>query len=241
MLSSLVLSAVALFALVKATPLPGLGELPESKEMHEFIARQGCSRYLLINTRGTTEVQGPSAGFVTMSANVRAAVSGGREYDTVYPAGWDQNSAQATTNILAQINTGASLCPDQVYVLLGYSQGAAATYNALQQLSASSTAGKKVAAVFVIGNPERRPGFNADVDNTGGSLTDACFGIESSITAGLPRAWDSTGKVLDVCYPGDGVCCGLAITAQHLLYPSDPSTQALGTSFITQKLKAAGL
>ncbi|KAH8916293.1 carbohydrate esterase family 5 protein [Atractiella rhizophila] len=238
MLHLFALLALLVPALVKAMPTP---EASAAQEMHEFIARQGCSRYLMINTRGTTEIQGPSAGFLTMSRNIRAAISGGREYYTVYPAALDQNSAQATRNILAQINTGYSLCPDQVYVLLGYSQGAAATTNALNQLSATSAAGQKVAAVFMIGNPHREPGFTANVDNLGGDSTDLCYGISSLITASIPRAWDNTGKVRDVCYPGDGVCCGLAITAPHLLYGTDPGTQTLGTTFITSRLRAAGL
>ena len=34
-----------------------------------------------------------------MNTQIMSAVSGGKEYDTVYAAGFDQNSAVATTNV----------------------------------------------------------------------------------------------------------------------------------------------
>ena len=75
--------------------------------------------------------------------------------------------------------------------------------------------------------------------------------------AGIPANWVS--KTLDVCIlvsssvleslsertrltlmQGDGVCDtrdGVGITAQHLQYPGDASTQNLGTNFILGKLR----
>jgi hypothetical protein len=56
-------------------------------------------KLVIISTRGTTEAQGPSAGFITMISRTLATVSGGTEYDTVYPAAWDQNSSAATADV----------------------------------------------------------------------------------------------------------------------------------------------
>jgi hypothetical protein len=39
--------------------------------------RATCSRYTIINTRGTGEPQGQSSGFTTMNSNVQRQLSGG--------------------------------------------------------------------------------------------------------------------------------------------------------------------
>ena len=54
---------------------------------------------VIVDTRGTGEFQGPSVGFITMNNNIRSQVNGGQEYDTVYPAGIDQNSASGTNAV----------------------------------------------------------------------------------------------------------------------------------------------
>lgn len=61
--------------------------------------RAACSAYTLIDTRGTAEAQGPSIAFKTMNSNILSKVSGGKEYDTVYPAAADQVSTAATTDV----------------------------------------------------------------------------------------------------------------------------------------------
>ena len=46
------------------------------------IHRELISIAVLIDTRGTGEAQGPSAGFRTMNSNILSQVSGGREVRT---------------------------------------------------------------------------------------------------------------------------------------------------------------
>lgn len=58
-----------------------------------------CSSYTIIEARGTGEPQGPSMGFRTMNQQILSRVSGGKEYDVVYPAGIDQQSSQGTTDV----------------------------------------------------------------------------------------------------------------------------------------------
>lgn len=58
------LLAIASLALVSAFPIS---------------ERASCSSYTLISTRGTTELQGPSAGFRTMISQTLAAIPGGKE------------------------------------------------------------------------------------------------------------------------------------------------------------------
>jgi hypothetical protein len=54
---------------------------------------------VIISTRGTGEPQGPSSGFRTMIRNTLAAVPGGIEYDTVYPADFSQISTAGTNDV----------------------------------------------------------------------------------------------------------------------------------------------
>jgi hypothetical protein len=79
--------------------------------------------------------------------------------------------------------------------------GAAATVNALQQLAASSAGGQAVKAVFLVGDPFHLPGKESNEDQSGGKTNAGAYGIEAFRAAGgIPAAWDSSGKVLDICY-----------------------------------------
>ncbi|KAF2761774.1 cutinase [Pseudovirgaria hyperparasitica] len=195
-----------------------------------------CTSYTLINTRGTGEAQGPSAGFRTMNANIQQQVSGGRVYNTVYAAGFNQESSAGTRDIIREINAELSSNPNQCFILEGYSQGAAATVNALSQLSGNAF--NAVKGVFLIGDPEHKSGLTCNVDNMGGTTTRNVNGLSAAGSRGIPSNWVS--KTLDVCIFGDGVCDtthGRGINQQHLQYPNDASTQNLGTQFVTGKLR----
>ncbi|KAF7196280.1 putative cutinase 1 [Pseudocercospora fuligena] len=198
--------------------------------------RATCSSYTLINTRGTGEAQGPSAGFRTMNANIQSQVSGGKVYNTVYPAGANQQSQQGTQDIINKIKTTLATSPNECFILEGYSQGAAATVNALSQLTGANF--NAVKGVFLIGDPEHKSGLTCNVDNNGGTTTRNVNGLSSFGSAGIPSNWIS--KTLDVCIYGDGVCDtthGYGINAQHLQYPNDAPTQNLGTKFVVGKLR----
>lgn len=192
-------------------------------------------RTAIINTRGTGEAQGPSSGFTTMNRNIQSKLSGGKIYNTVYPADASQNSAAGTTDIVNKITTTLRTSPNECFVLEGYSQGAAATVNALSKLT--GTANSAVKAVFLIGNPQHKSGLTCNVDSTGGTTTRNVNGISAYGTYGIPSAW--VARSLDVCAYGDGVCDtthGLGINAAHLSYPRDSNVQTQGTNFVVGKL-----
>ncbi|KAF5265048.1 hypothetical protein FOXYS1_4148 [Fusarium oxysporum] len=194
-----------------------------------------CTSYTIINTRGTGEIQGPSAGFRTMNSQITSQVPGGKIYNTVYLAGYDQNSAQGTQDIIREVKSVLASNPSECFILEGYSQGAAATVNALSQLTGS--AGDAVKGVFLIGDPLHKSGLACNVDNNGGTTTKNVNGLEAFGGAGIPQNWIS--RTLDVCIFGDGVCDtthGFGINAQHLQYPNDAATQNLGTTFVVKKL-----
>jgi len=200
------------------------------------IERQNaCSSYTIINTRGTGEAQGPSAGFRTMNSNIQRQLSGGKIYNTVYAADASQNSAAGTADIVRKVQSTLASNPNECFILEGYSQGAAATTNALPKLTGASF--NAVKGVFLIGNPEHRSGLACNVDTNGGTTTKNVNGL--SYTLGrIPDNW--VAKSLDVCNYGDGVCDtthGFGINAQHLAYPNSASTQTLGTNFAVKQLK----
>lgn len=149
---------------------------------------------------------------------------------------------------------------NECFILEGYSQGAAATVDALPRLTGNAF--NAVRGVFLIGNPDHKAGLACNVDNNGGTTTRNVNGLSAFGSAGIPSNWIS--KTLDVCIlvsqvsstertnmecsvndrrdQGDGVCDttnGRGINAAHLRYPRDSATQNLGTEFIVERLQAA--
>ncbi|KAF2128716.1 carbohydrate esterase family 5 protein [Dothidotthia symphoricarpi CBS 119687] len=198
--------------------------------------RAACTSYTIINTRGTGEAQGPSSAFRTMNSNIQSQVSGGKIYNTVYAAGFDQNSAAATTDIVNKITSTLRTSPSECFLLEGYSQGAAATVNAMSKITGANF--DAVKGVYLVGDPNHKSGLSCNVDNNGGTTTRNVNGLSAAASAGIPSTWQA--KTLDVCIYGDGVCDtthGQGINAQHLQYPNDTPTQNMGTTFGVGKLR----
>ncbi|KAI4758396.1 cutinase [Aureobasidium sp. EXF-3400] len=205
------------------------------EKVEQLEKRAVCTKYTLIETRGTNEPQGPSNSFKTMNAAIIAQVMGGTEYDTVYPASIDQISVVGTTDIINQVNTGLKSDPNRCFILEGYSQGAAATVDAMPKLTGAAF--NAIKGVFLIGNPHHKAGLACNVDATGGTTTKNVNGL-TVLVSSIPATWVS--KTLDVCAYGDGVCDtthGLGITAAHLSYKSDANVQNQGIKFVTGKLQ----
>lgn len=158
-------------------------------------ASASCPSYTIINTRGTGEAQGPSSGFRTMNSRVTAALSGGKIYNTVYPADFSQNSAAGTTDIVNKITSTLSTSPNECFILEGYSQGAQATVNAMSKLTGANF--DAVKGVFLIGDPAHKSGLTCNVDNNNGTTTRNVNGLSAALGGGIPSNWVS--KTLDVC------------------------------------------
>ncbi|KAF7537858.1 hypothetical protein G7054_g3428 [Neopestalotiopsis clavispora] len=217
------LALQALFLSAHATPLASAR------------AASDCSSYTIINTRGTGEAQGESAGFKTMNSDVTSQLSGGKIYNTVYAADYSQNSEAGTQDIINKVKSTLQSSPAECFILEGYSQGAAATVNALPSLTGDLF--DAVKGVFLIGDPEHKAGLDCNVDTTGGDTTKNVNGLSAGLGKSIPDEWIS--KTLDVCAYGDGVCDtthGSGINAQHLSYPTDSNTQQLGETFIIKQL-----
>ena len=234
--------------------LPILAATAFAAPVENVEKRAACSSYTIINTRGTGEIQGESSGFRSINAKVTSQVPGGKIYNTVYAAGFDQNSMLGTADIVRKVKADLSTNPNQCFILEGYSQGAAATVNAMSQLTGASF--DAVKGVFLIGNPMHKAGLACNTDPMGGSTTDNVNGL-SVFLGSIPANWVS--KTMDVCafvsstnqihvrarlltsIQGDGVCDtthGMGINMQHLSYPLDSNTQSLGEKYITKALGA---
>ncbi|KAN0060192.1 hypothetical protein ACQY0O_007521 [Thecaphora frezii] len=198
--------------------------------------RATCSSYTIISTRGTGEIQGPSTGFISMNQQVQSAVSGGKVYNTVYPASFTQISTAGTADIIRKINSVLSSNPSECFILQGYSQGAAATVDAMPKLTGANF--DAVKGVVLIGNPKHRSGLACNVDGNGGTTTKFVNGLSAALGQ-IPDNWVS--KSLDICIYGDGVCDtthGLGINLPHLAYPTSTSVQRIGADYIKKALGA---
>ncbi|TIB10121.1 hypothetical protein E3P92_03298 [Wallemia ichthyophaga] len=194
-----------------------------------------CNDYLLISTRGTGELQGPSAGFRTMISETLNQVPNGEEYDTKYPAGFDQNTSLGVIDIINKISDGLQSCPDQRYALLGYSQGATTTLDALNSSNLSEDAKNMIEAVILIGNPYRMPNQQSNVEGLG---ADNAFGVASALSKPIPDSFDESGKALDFCYSDDCIC-NVACTgfrSGHLKYGFDMEVQNQAAQHLIEHL-----
>lgn len=226
-------------ALVKLLTLPAL-----SAATPHLLPRVDCYSYVLINTRGTGEPPGTSIGLRAMLNDILAAVPGGSTYDTRYPAAPDATQLTiriGSDDVIQFINDGLASCPDQIYALFGYSQGATVTNQVLQDFSTSSPQGQLIKSVVNIGNPYHLPNKQGNTDENCGTSTAGVTGILNPVADyGIPNAWYGTGKVRDICFSDDQVCNGVSFgnifSADHLLYGFSDSVQSCGAEFVIPKI-----
>lgn len=193
----------------------------------------------LVNARATSETQGISAGFSAMDNAVIDGVSGGQIYNVVYPADIDQDSSAATADIINQVrtaiagtsSTGALVLPPCM-VIQGYSQGAAAVVDALQNLT-DTAAMNVIKGVVLLGNPRHKPNLTCNIDPQGQDSTFGAVGAANLLGfASVPDEYIS--RTADICIEGDGICDtahALGVNQAHQSYPFDNATQSTGASF----------
>lgn len=84
--------------------------------------------------------------------------------------------------------------PNRCFILEGYSQGAAATVDAMSKITGANF--DAVKGVFLIGNPHHKSGLACNVDSNGGTTTKNVNGL-TVLVGSIPANWVS--KTLDVC------------------------------------------
>ncbi|PFH62671.1 hypothetical protein XA68_12542 [Ophiocordyceps unilateralis] len=203
-----------------------------------------CHNYVLISARGTRETAGPSLGFTDMIRLTLRQAPGGTEYDVRYPAARDYTQVTTligTADIRRRIRRGLAACPKQRYALLGYSQGATATLEALREMR-GTPAERSISAVLLLGNPYQVPGQLSTVDELGGDSTRNRTGALLNLAPGigLSKEWASSGNALNICYRGDPICSGPGPDTrgkEHIFYGFSFEVQRLGAAFLTERLK----
>ncbi|KAE8227267.1 hypothetical protein CF326_g7593 [Tilletia indica] len=201
-----------------------------------------CHDYVLVSTRGTDEPQGPSFASGGLVSHTLANIPGGVEYDIVYPAIYDADSPISGMSALkTYLRDSIEACPEQNYVLLGYSQGAYVTSLALQKHNQTDDPlFQAIKAVVLFGNPVHQPNRVGNVDEKGGNTTYGARGtILSPFTPSVPDSFATTGKLLDVCISGDFVCDFLSPARNvHGAYGATKTAQEIGWQHIAQQLSA---
>ncbi|KAJ5111230.1 cutinase-domain-containing protein [Penicillium argentinense] len=211
-----------------------------------------CSSYKLIDARGTAEPQGVSTVFYPLIENILANISGGVSLPVEYPAGPAQNTTVGEDFVLNTINEGLYHCPGQKYALFGYSQGATLMLRVLNQLDRNALS--LVKSVILVGNPYRTPGKFSSVNETGqrdhsntvGMFTHSALAANTNATIPhLSSDIDRSGKVLDYCLAGDGVCsynpaCSCQIPAGHLSYGLVDTVQTTAFEHVVSRISEGG-
>jgi cutinase len=187
-----------------------------------------CTPVEVISARGTTE---PQTGSMIMGGLSRGIASrvGGNVYEVQYPSSAEYLSSPqiGVTDTLNRIKARAAACPNQKYVLNGYSKGGIVMTDVMKKIS--QDLGAKVKAVVMYGNPY----YKANQPEAAGS---AKGGMARGIYPGMgvPASWSARTK--DFCNQGDPVCGAGANIAMHLAYGS--TAQAEGISFAVSKVNA---
>ncbi|KAJ3035985.1 hypothetical protein HDV00_003279 [Rhizophlyctis rosea] len=194
-----------------------------------------CPSIEILSARGTTEPQSGSAGmrpiFTAISSTISPLTS--TVYNVVYPADFNFATGPATgaTDIVNRINSQSSKCPNQKFVLAGYSQGAMVVVQAMNKLTDQAD---KIPAVIMFGDPYYNPSSAASAGTAKGS-GGSSGGLSLGGSTSIPSAF--VGKTKDYCDSGDAVCQThtFTITATHLGYGSKYAQDA--AQFVASKVK----
>ncbi|KAH8199711.1 hypothetical protein TruAng_006119 [Truncatella angustata] len=210
--------ALTLASFAWAGPVPVIETRQTAATSNEFTIG-GCRDVIFIWSRGSTEVGnmgtivGPpvSNGLKAKFGATKVATEG-VDYAALLstnflPGGADPVGIALMSQLLTQ---AATQCPNSKIVAGGYSQGAAMTHRAVEQLSASVIS--RIAGIVLFGDTQ--------------------YLQSNGRIANYP-----TSKTKIYCAFGDLVCAGtLTITAAHLSYGADADDAA---AFLVDRINAA--
>ncbi|TLD06037.1 uncharacterized protein PgNI_08591 [Pyricularia grisea] len=180
----------------------------------------GCKQIIMIFARGSTEIgnmgvicgpqtaNGVKSAFGASNVAVEGVDYAAGLTTNFLRGGADPAGISEMKRLIAKAN---SECPDSMLVVGGYSQGAALTHRAVENLPQAQK--DQIKAAFTFGDTQKQQDRN-QIKN-------------------FP-----TDKTNIICQPGDLVCVGtLTITPAHLTYGTRANEQV---KFITSALQAAG-
>ncbi|KAG0148079.1 hypothetical protein CROQUDRAFT_41825 [Cronartium quercuum f. sp. fusiforme G11] len=197
----------------------------------------GCKKYKIISARGTGENQLYPTTYAKFISEVLASVPDGGNYEVfVYPATVDYvaGPGEGAADAMRYISGQKSSCPKQVYVLIGYSEGAMVVTQLLKEpeLPASS-----IVAIVLYGNPY----FKGGAPQNACSALIFCFffsgktgaGVASETGISMPSKYSSI--TFDCCATGDMVCQTIGSMVPHVTYSGSENEKA-AVRFTVSKL-----
>ncbi|KAF8599892.1 alpha/beta-hydrolase [Ceratobasidium sp. AG-I] len=186
----------------------------------ELENRQSCSSLKLVHIAGTTEV-GLGVVGTPLAAELASAVPGTTTYSITYDtsAEYAVTVAAGAAITATYISAQSALCPNQKFVLSGYSKGALVVHST----TLSSTLKAKVAAIVVFGDPARNINSPWPINSPSVDLAPK----DGSTSAQNIASFCNNGDVF--CYPG-----GTSLAA-HLAYPTDGSI-GVAANFVKAKV-----
>lgn len=193
----------------------------------------------VITARGTWEPQDNS--YLLSQVVTRVEDQLGDEmstYDVQYPAqpNFPSSSPVGVTDTVNRLNAQAADCPDQQFILLGYSQGALVVGDALVDPGlrahggdgvVSDDAASRVAAIGMFGSMRFTDGesYNAGTHENGS-------GRESQLPRTPGELADYEDIIIDYCYTNDWVCEDVGSFLTHLGYIFDAQAQQEVADFV---------
>ncbi|KAH7334942.1 cutinase [Rhizoctonia solani] len=172
----------------------------------ELETRQSCSALQLVHVAGTTEI---GLGIVGTPLAAALASSGFTTKSITYDtsAEYVVTVAAGAAITAAHLAKQAVACPNQRFVLSGYSKGALV----LHGLTLSSSLKLKVASILVFGDPARNINSPWPINNP-------------SVDLAPKDGSSSSQNIASFCNTGDLFCAipGVSLPA-HLAYPTDGS------------------
>ena len=187
----------------------------------------GCAPVDVLAARGTGEPQQTGSFIMGGLSNGIAQQTGGTKYEVQYPASTDYLNDPNTgaADALAHIQSQAAACPDQLYVLNGYSAGALVMVTLMNRIPADLQ--PRVVAAVLYGDPYYNSASPSAAGSGQATAAPRPFG-------GVPASF--AGKTRDYCNAGDPVCGAGSDFAAHLGYGA---YQAEGIAFAVEKVRAA--
>jgi cutinase len=176
----------------------------------KLVSAADCSDVHVVFARGSGESQGFGICGTPLISGIESNLNGMSvsSYAVEYLASMDQTSAgPGATDMTNEVVSVAESCPDTVFVLGGYSQGASVTDISIGiKTSLGSgdtipeTLASRIKAIVTFGNPLKLSGETIE---------------SASSTYG--------SKAIEFCNTGDPVCGNGANTMAHLTYATDGS------------------
>ncbi|KAF2420536.1 alpha/beta-hydrolase [Tothia fuscella] len=185
------------------------------------ITAAACSPLELIIARGTTETLNPAYGLVVgdpLFEAVHKLIPSATGYSVNYPASFETTSRDlGRDDVVKHLTEQSKACPEQKFVMVGYSQGGDVMHNALASPKLDQAIFEKIVALVMFGDPGNKgPAAKSPLN---------CDPEPPFPSALLP-------KLKENCEAGDPVCTndGAKIEA-HLVY-SDPAKNYMTDSAV---------